>query len=224
MRSPIRPAFAGILLLLGACTSNGPDRPVSADPDRPSSATQTDANERPDPSLIALLPATFESFDFEGFRHFDQADTGFTVRYSNPRKRRFADLYVYPVAEENRRLAHDQLVMGSTRATLKAIGRAVARGVYANFNVVGTATHARGVRTVARVETTYLRENLASYSLLYQTEYNGTLVKVRVTMPDNESNRRSREWDRFALAMLDTVIEDIDGQNSGLPAPRPPSV
>ncbi len=165
-----------------------------------------------EPTLISVLPDQLESFDFQGYRFFDDSSEGFTLRYSNRRKLRLADVFVYPVSKENESLPHDQLVMGSTRATIKAIGAAVKAGRYANFNVIGAATQPRGFRTIARVEATYLRENLASYTLVYQTEYDGTLVKVRVSMPDNEANRRSREWDRFATEIFDTIIGHIESE------------
>lgn len=172
--------------------------------------------ELPAPDLIEVVPTEVGSFDYEGYRYFDDAATGYTLRYSNPRKLRMADVYVYPVAEQNQDLDHEDLVMGSTRATIQAIGDAVKQGLYANFNVVGAATQARGLRTVARVEATYLRENLASYTLVYQTEYDGTLLKIRVSMPDNESNRSSLEWDEFANTMFNTIVDQLD-EKRGLP-------
>lgn len=181
-------------------------------PEAPSTPETPQAVIPDDPSLIETLPEQVESFDYEGFKYFKKVEAGYTVRYTNKRKKRMADVYIYPVADENLKLGHSQLVMGSTRATLKAIGQAVSRGLYSNFNVIGAATHARGDRTIARVQTTYVRQNLASYSILYQTEHNGTLVKIRVTMPDNETNRQSGEWDRFALTMLDLVAKDLDAE------------
>ena len=168
----------------------------------------------PAPDLIDVLPAEVGSFEYEGYRYFDDASTGYTMRYSNPRKHRMADVYVYPVADQNQDLDHEDLVMGSTRATIQAIGDAVKQGLYANFNVVGAATQARGIRTVARVEATYLRKNLASYTLVYQTEYDGTLLKIRVSMPDNESNRTNQEWDAFAETMFDTIVNELDDQRA----------
>ncbi len=166
------------------------------------------ADAQPAPELINRLPEALGSFDYAGYRYFTQSEAGFSVRYQNPRKKRSADVYVYPVARENLSLEHSQLVMGSTRASLQAIGKAVSQGLYANFTVLGAATQALGTRTVARVKTTYLQDNLASYSLLYQTEFKGTLVKIRINMPDNEYNRSSTEWDQFALRIFDLVIAE----------------
>jgi len=164
----------------------------------------------PAPAMLEALPTEVGSFEYEAYRYFTNASDGYTFRYTNPRKHRMADVYVYQVAEENEGLEHDALVMGSTRATMQAINEAVQQGLYANLNVVGAATQARGFRTVARVEATYLRKNLASYTLLYQTEYNGTLVKIRISMPDNESNRDSEEWDDFANTMINAVVTELD--------------
>lgn len=168
----------------------------------------------PAPSIIEVLPADIGSFEYEGYRYFEDESNGYTFRYTNPRKHRMADIYVYPVAEQNEDLQHEDLVMGSTRATIQAIGDAVKQGIYANFNVVGAATQARGLRTVARVEATYLRQNLASYTLVYQTEYDGTLLKIRVSMPDNESNRSSTEWDEFANIMFNKIVDELDGMRA----------
>lgn len=164
----------------------------------------------PEPALYKTLPDTVESFELKGYKHFEDGSGGYSVRYSNDRKRRIADLYIYPVAEENANLEHNQLVLGSTRATLMAIGEATRQGHYSNFNVINAATRAQGLRTVARVQATYLRQNLASYTLVYQTEHKGTLLKIRVTMPDNEFNRQSGEWDGFADKMFKQVIQTLD--------------
>lgn len=196
--SSLRLSFAALSLLLVSGCASTQEAPEST-PAPP-----------PEPELISRLPANIESFDYDGYRFFEDADAGFTFRYINKRKKRLADVYVYPVAEENTELGHNQLVLGSTKATLQAIGEATRRGIYANFNVVTAATRARGLRTVARVETTYLRENLASYGVLYQTEYDGTLMKIRVSMPDNESNRSNSEWDRFAMQTFDLIINRLE--------------
>ncbi len=162
------------------------------------------------PSLIGTLPETIASFQFDGYKHFDDESGGFSFRYRNASKKRLADVYVYPVAEENAELAHEALVLGSTRATIQAITEAVSQGHYSNFDLLGAATRAQGARTTARVHATYLRENLASFTMLYQSEHKGTLMKIRVSMPDNNSNRLNSEWDAFAERVFDLVIEDIE--------------
>ena len=185
----------GSVILSSACATKAITAPVEEVP-----------VELPEPALFSVLPETVDSFDINGYKHFEDGSGGYSIRYANDRKRRIADLYVYPVAAENTNLEHSQLVLGSTRATLMAIGEATRKGHYQNFNVVNAATRAQGLRTVARVQATYLRKNLASYTLVYQTEHKGTLLKIRLTMPDNESNRSSKEWDAFAATMFKECI------------------
>jgi hypothetical protein len=182
------------LLFVNACAAIAPVEPSAPPP----------------PPLINTLPETLETFELQGYKYFDDGSGGYSVRYANERKQRTADVYIYPVAEENSALEHNQLVLGSTRATLQAIGEATRQGLYANFNVINAATQSHGLRTVARVQATYLRQNLASFTLVYQTEHKGTLLKIRLSMPDNESNRDSEEWDRFADRLFGTIIEDLD--------------
>jgi hypothetical protein len=162
------------------------------------------------PSLIGTLPETIASFQFDGYKHFDDSSGGFSFRYRNVAKKRLADVYVYPVAKQNAGLAHEELVLGSTRATIEAITEAVNQGHYANFDLLGAATRAQGARTTARVHATYLRDNLASFTMLYQSEHEGTLMKIRLSMPDNNSNRSNTEWDAFAERVFDLVIKDLD--------------
>ena len=194
-------------------TSATATAPTTATSPVPASGAESTVADVPDdaPDIVARLPADIGSFTYEGFKHFSDGSGGFSVRYGNKRKRRLADVYVYPVATENREMAHEKLVLGSTQATMRAIGEAVRQGLYANFNVLTAATKARGVRTVARVQATYLRQNLASYTLVYQTEHEGTLLKIRLSMPDNESNRGSEEWDRFAERLFELIERDLDG-------------
>jgi len=193
------------LSFLSACASTNPAPNVSGD------ASQTE--NKAEPSLIQSLPESIESFDYVNYRYFDDAGDGYQLRYSNQRKRRIASVFVYPVDEENKTLEHNQLVLGSTRATMQALGEAVKQGHYVNFNVVDAATKSQGIRTVARVQATYLQENLASYTLVYQTEHEGTFLKIRFTMPDNESNRSSNEWDQFADQIFKLIIDDLQSED-----------
>lgn len=161
------------------------------------------------PAILSELPQEVETFDLQGYKYFNDG-SGYSIRYSNERKQRIADLYVYDVAEENLTLDHEQLVLGSTKATMDAIAAAAKKGHYSNYNIVDAATHVLGLRTVARVQATYLRQNLASYTLVYQTEYKGTLLKIRLTMPDNDSNRNSGEWDLFTDTIFQSVIAELN--------------
>lgn len=196
-------ALLGSIVISSACATTQTPLESEVVPETETVATVEE------PALYKTLPESVESFDLQGFKHFDDGSGGYSVRYSNEQKRRIADIYIYPVAQENVNLEHTQLVLGSTRATLMAIGEATKQGHYANFNVINAATRAQGARTVARVQATYLRQNLASYTLVYQTEHDGTLLKIRVTMPDNEVNRLNSEWDTFADTMFKQLIESL---------------
>lgn len=200
MRLTATLALIGSLTITTACATTAP---IVNEP-------EAQPTSQPEPTLIAELPETIDSFEYEGFKYFEDGSGGFSVRYANSKKKRMADFYVYPVAEENTNLEHSQLVLGSTRATLMAISEASQQGHYANFNVVNAATRASGLRTTARVQATYLRQNLASYTLVYQTEHQGTLLKIRLSMPDNEHNRTTEEWDKFADQMFTKAIKNLE--------------
>jgi len=171
--------------LLSACATISSSDDQSIDDRTPLAAESDPVIEEDQAELVASLPASIESFELTGARAFDVEGDGVNVRYSNSRKRRRADVFVYPVAESNKSLTHPDLVLGSTQAT----------------------------GTIARVQATYLRENLASYTVVYQTEHDGTMVKIRLTMPDNKSNRESREWDRFVDEVLNSVTDYLDLDN-----------
>jgi len=204
-----------IATMISACAS------TQATPD---AADKLAKNEKKGPlphaELVASLPKTVETFDLAGAREFSTSGEGVTVQYVNARKHRHADVFLYPVAEENRELKHPDLVYGSTQATMRAIAQAVQQGIYKNLSVLDAATKANGLRTIARVQATYLRNNLASYTLVYQTEHDGMMVKIRVTMPDNDTNRESREWDRFADQIFRAVGKQLDSEGKAKPAAK----
>ena len=87
--------------------------------------------QKEEPALLSKLPKTVESFELQGYKYFNDG-SGFSIRYSNERKQRIADLYVYEVAEENASLDHEELVFGSTKATMAAISAAAKQGHYAS--------------------------------------------------------------------------------------------
>ncbi len=206
-----------IATLLSACATNQSQNASAGDSVEIPTVDVEPVIEVEQAELVASLPESIESFELSGAKAFDAEGDGVNVRYTNAKKRRRADVFIYPVAEDNKALAHPELVLGSTQATMQAISEAVQAGVYQNLNVIDAATKAKGLRTIARVQATYLRENLASYTLVYQTEHDGTMVKIRLTMPDNESNRTSREWDRFADEVLNSVTDYLDIENQAQP-------
>ena len=198
-------SFTRLSLILASLLFTNACAAVTLAPDQ----SEKNSENLKEPALVQVLPDSVQSFERRGYKYFNDG-SGYSIRYANERKQRMADLYIYQVADENASLDHEQLVIGSTRATMDAISDAAQNGHYANFNVVDAVTHSQGMRTIARVQATYLRQNLASYTLVYQTEHKGTLLKVRVTMPDNDSNRNSDEWDRFTDTVFKAVIDDID--------------
>ena len=185
--------------------------------DAADSPEQPSIEDLPRADLVAAMPETVESFERTGARAFDAGGDGVNIRYANPQKHRRADVFIYPVAENNKNLRHTDLVMGSTQATMRAIAQAVQQGVYQNLNVIDAATRPNGLRTIARVKATYLQKNLASYTLVYQTEHDGNMVKIRMTMPDNEANRESPEWDNFADQVLKAASAHFDSENAAEP-------
>jgi len=91
-----------------------------------------------EPELMSKMPKVVDSFTLQGYKYFNDG-SGYSIRYSNPRKQRMADLYIYEVAEENASLKHSDLVVGSTRATMQAISSAAKQGHYDNYNVIHAA-------------------------------------------------------------------------------------
>jgi len=176
--------LAAVFAMSGCSTMAGANKPVDADAVDPAKKTLKEGEKRKAPAIITSLPPEVESFSYQGYRFLEEKSDSYAIRYANRRKHRMADVFVYEVSEGNRNLEHAQLVMGSTRATLRGLADAVKQGLYSNFNVLG--------------------------GVLYQTEYNGTLIKVRVSMPDNETNRANREWDRTAEVLIDNIITHIE--------------
>jgi len=142
---PIKTSLSITLMavLLSSCaTLKAPEQ------DQDVTASTQEPAELPQAELVASLPKEVESFELAGAQAFDTDGDGVTVRYANPRKHRRADVFVYPVAEKNKKLAHPELVFGSTQATMQAIAQAVQEGIYQNLNVIDAATKANGFKAI----------------------------------------------------------------------------
>ena len=160
--------------------------------------------------LLDVLPDNIEGFLYQDSTTYPDP-WGYSLRYAySENSRVYSDIYIYPVPKEMREYSQEEIVNGMTNAALREIELVKQRGAYSEFQIIeADASHMLG-EYLTRVEMYLVKNNLASYSLLFLTERDGRLIKVRMTMPDNESNRKSATWQKFINTILSGILKNIE--------------
>lgn len=157
-----------------------------------------------------FLPAKLEGFSYENSTTYP-APWGYSLRYGkNTTHRTYSDIYIYPIPKEANGYKHEEIVYGITKEALREIEYAKEKGAYSEFKVISKGTFYLNGKLATRVEIFLVRNNLSSYSLLYVTESEGKLIKARMTMPDNESNRNNESWNKFIDKVFSIILSNIE--------------
>ena len=83
-------------------------------------------------------------------------------------------------------------------------------GAYSNVVELSNETANVDGLIIVRCKLSMLRENLKIVSYLYVTEHKGKLLKIRITLPDNEINRSREDIENFAIEMFINIMDNID--------------
>jgi hypothetical protein len=160
--------------------------------------------------ILDVLPRQIEGFNYQGLRRYP-APWGYSLRYRNETNNAvYADLYLYPVPEELKGHEQEDIVMVKTDEALEEIDYFFKTGSYSEFEVLNRDSFQIEGETTSRVEIYLVRDNLALYSLLFVSEKDGKLVKVRMTMPNNEANTSNDAWERFVHKAFSVILKNIE--------------
>lgn len=160
--------------------------------------------------IMEVLPDSIEGFSYVGSATYPQP-WGYSLRYRSGASRwTHSDIYIYPAPKADKPQSHQELVVGMTRQALEEIDYAKQRGAYSSFQILDQRKFTLNGKMATRIDMVLVKDNLVSYSLLYVTESQGKLLKVRMTMPDNEANRNNARWQRFAETVFNTIMANMD--------------
>lgn len=184
------------LLFIAGCSGGG--------------ATRQAAKE---PALLQALPASYEGYDYRGYKVYPTEALGYSVRYAKRDEPfHYADIYIYPVPAGSSQASQRDSVMAATRASAGEIEEAGRQGYYSQIKVLGGAmlTHQGDVMTRSEFAYVYSRNNLRIYSLLYLTESGGTLIKARVSMPYDQQRLEHADEDRFLAHLFGIIKKELN--------------
>ena len=188
--------WTGLFALLAACSS---------DPQVPRLSIEDLA-----PEILQVLPAEIDGFAYQSAKTYP-TPWGYSLRYrliDNPLV--YADVFVYPVPRKIENLDHTERVKAMTDQALVEIRSATEQGDYSEVRLLDGQEFRILSAYTTRIDLYLVKDNLESFSLLFLTESNDKLLKVRMTMPDNYSNRNNENWQRFVESAFTVILENID--------------
>ena len=162
-----------------------------------------------EPGIVSILPRMVEGYSYVGVHVYPSEEYGYSVRYTLSSKN-YADIYIYPVPEQAKKYSHKDIVFGMTGNAISEIELAQEKGLYHEFEILNKSAFNNSGLVFSKVEAKLVKDNLVSYTILYLTENRSKLIKARITMPDNESNRSNKKWDAFIGEIFGFIINNID--------------
>lgn len=161
-------------------------------------------------AIVDVLPTEIEGFVYRGAKSYPDP-WGYSLRYQFEKNHvTYADVYIYPVPKGMEGRSHEGIVAAMSNQAIEEIGYATEQGAYSEYNVIENRSFKVSARQVIRTDVLLVKNNLESYSLLFITESNAKLIKVRMTMADNESNRKNGTWQKFVESIFTTIIDNIE--------------
>ncbi len=166
--------------------------------------------EKTPPPIVSHLPHRIQSYEYSGFTEYGSG-LGYSLRYIKKGfKGNYADVYIWPVPKDARQYSHEEIVYAVTNGSLQDIYNMQDRGVYEKVELIDRLAYGSSEQLVTMHQLVMLRENRKTLSFLYLTEYQGRLLKARVSLPDNDANRSSDEVRQFVSEIFNRIIENID--------------
>lgn len=160
--------------------------------------------------ILDVLPKHIQGFSYVGTKTYPEP-WGYSLRYQlDGSQYTHADLYIYPVPKELAGQKHKDVIGRMKDQAIEEIGYAKEKGMYSEYRVMKNSSFNINGKFVSRTDIHLIKGNLVAYSLLFLTESDGKLIKVRMTMPDSEEVRRSDTWQKFVDKAFATVIKNIE--------------
>ncbi len=138
-------------------------------------------------------------------------ELGYSLRYSKQTEQNhFADVYIWPVHQQLNDFSHKDIVYAMSNSAEQDIYTAEKYGAYSNVKLLDRSEQfMTDDMMVTRQRFTFIRNHLLTLSFLYLTEYQGKVLKIRLSLADNEFNQTRKDIDTFALSLFEQIIENF---------------
>ena len=164
----------------------------------------------------------------DGTQKYEDPSLGYTVRYYDESKANLVDVYVYPVAEEVASRGHQERVATYLYASQRDIHAAVSAGYYLRNEELGIDAFLLEGKQVLRSRHQLQTASGELYSLIYVTEVDGTVVKIRASVRGTVNAVVHGAFENEAFGLLEVAVKALDsavaaepkstGNSTSLPA------
>lgn len=162
------------------------------------------------PHILELIPKNVEGFRYVDYYEYPEP-YGYSLRYLYEKNNMVhSDVYLYPSGIDSKLYSHKEIVLGMTDILMNEFDITVKKGMYSEFRAIKSSSFSVLDKIVTRNDLYLVRDNLETYSLLFLTESNGRMIKIRMSMPNNTHNRKSTNWQKFANQIIRFILENIE--------------
>ena len=186
-----------ICFILSACTSN--------------QIVNNQSNHRQkvsdEPSIISSISKEIVDYAYEGY-HVYPSGYGYSLRYRNLyQDRHYADIYVWPVNQGDAHIAHKDLVDIYSQGGVADIFSAQDQGRYSSVKVLSKETFNVNGKIVSKHTLSYNHSGVPVFSYLFISEFDGELLKARLTFKNTPRNRKRKEYKEFVSAIFKQIMQ-----------------
>ncbi len=165
------------------------------------------------PPIVQKIPKEVQGYHYVAFKDFGGA-MGLSLRYDKEKEiRHNADVYVWSVPENLKEESHRVKVYVETIGALKGIFLFAEAGHYSNIKFLEKGAYGveEAMTTVHKMSMRKSGEDILSF--LYVSEYQGHMLKVRISMLDTGFNRARKDMNQFVHQIFTDIIAILKEQS-----------
>ncbi len=176
---------------------------ISACSSTPSQTSQSDTDA---PEIVQYINQSIHGYRYQDYKKFDN-NLGYALRYVKEDEPTIvASVFVWPTPESTKSYSHKEIIYAVTKASLDDIYVVEKLGDYQNVNVLEAVAYDNDVIvTKHKLSLTY--QDIPRITLLYVSEHQGDLLKVRLTMDNNPKNIARQDIDQFVMAVFSEIVK-----------------
>ena len=164
--------------------------------------TDTNLVKIPFPDIVG----TFIKIDTH---YFENPAFGYVVTFKTLDASEVLDVYIFPVDAKFAQLENKQLVDIFLLEAQQGINDAVKLGIYTKADKHGVIAYPFDNYYILKSQYTIQTAHGELYSVIYITEYNGTVIKLRISIPNKSKNDVLDEIETTAFELIQVALDAL---------------
>lgn len=154
-----------------------------------------------EPDIVKYLSKDLEGYQLVKARTHKEGRV-FSIRYNKVKESNHsADVYIWP-KPKNANANHQDFVSAATQRGIRDIFSLQKSGHYENVKILEQGQLKVDDTIITKSSLSFLKRNLSTISHLYITQVEDKILKVSISLPNNETNLSRSDIDIFSSKIL----------------------